>query len=283
MVKMGIWYQILLLTLVSTSGKASPQHTSEPDHNVTKREITPYIIGGSITPVKTAVALLLKVNNRKDYFCAGTILSENIVITAAHCLRNVGSDIDSIIVVAGESDLLLYITGQSNIASEHGVKSAKKHPNYYNVPGEQIIWDFALLEMTTPITIQGNPNTEAALLPPPAMRHAGREVRVGGWGKTGPYAGGSKLHRAIEIPIKWDRECADIYDEAFYPALMFCAGETGTTTCNGDSGAGAIYNGWKQPVIIGVLSFGKKGCARASVYQKIEKALPWISKESKLR
>ena len=135
------------------------------------------------------------------------------------------------------------------------------------------------------ITIDGNAHTEVALLPPPGMRYVGREVRVGGWGRTGPFTGGSTVHRAIDIPIKWGRECGEIFkgEGQFFPDLMFCGGEKGRTTCNGDSGAGAIYNGWSRPIIIGVLSFGIQGCSTSSVYQKIEKALPWIAKETKLR
>ena len=52
--------------------------TNETEHNVTKREVVPYIIGGTITPVKTPVAIVIKSHN--EYFCAGTIISVKLVV-----------------------------------------------------------------------------------------------------------------------------------------------------------------------------------------------------------
>ena len=117
------------------------------------------------------------------------------------------------------------------------------------------------------------------------MRHTGKEVRVGGWGRTGAWFSPSLDHRAIDITIMDDEECLNIYNglAEFIPAKMFCAGRKGKTTCGGDSGAGAIFHGWGQPILLGVVSFGTRGCSEASVFPKIEKALPWIFKETKLR
>ena len=97
-------------------------------------------------------------------------------------------------------------------------------------------WDLALLELDKSLLINNNEFIEAALLPHPAMVHTDREVRVGGWGRTGAWFSLSMDHRAIDITIMEDQECLDIYnDTEFFPRKMFCAGTKGKTTCAGQT------------------------------------------------
>ena len=148
-------------------------------------------------------------------------------------------------------------------------------------------YDLALLELEQPLYLTNNEYIEAAQLPPPAMVHTGKEIQVGGWGVTiAIKRQPSNVHMAINVTIKEDQECVNIYKNGvgdFCPDRMFCAGREFKTTCAGDSGAGAVFNGWGVPIILGVVSYGARGCTHASVYTKIEKALPWIFRETKLK
>ena len=109
-------------------------------------------------------------------------------------------------------------------------------------------------------------------------------MRVGGWGRYTPNSGASLIHQAIDVMINPDEKCSDTYDVGEYlPSLMFCAGERGQTTCRGDSGSGALFSWNNKKILIGVLSFGTKGCRTASVFQRVEKSLPWIFRETHLR
>jgi hypothetical protein len=285
-------FPLLVLTSGKRYGKTENLQISEPKHNMTKRDISPQIIGGSMTPVKTAVAIFIQIGFTKDYQCAGTLISDNIVITAAHCMKGVGSDLNAVIekenmvIVAGESNLRPYFRGESRLSVERGVKSVKIHPNFHAVPGKEYHWDMALLELDESIEMKSNPNIEAAVLPPPAIRHTGKEIRVGGWGKTGGWSQGSADHFAIDMTVKDGQECLEIFSESeFFTDRMFCSGRIGMTTCDGDSGAGAIFKGWGQgvPIILRVVSFGKTLCTTATGYLKIERALDWIFKETKLK
>ena len=76
------------------------------------------------------------------------------------------------------------------------------------------------------MNIETNPRVQAALLPPPGLRHVGKEIKVGGWGKYTVEFLASVVHRAIDIKINPDWECSDSFDYGeFIPSQMFCAGK----------------------------------------------------------
>ena len=276
--------QVILQILVFANVTASEQ-----EHNVTKREIDQQIIGGFAISMPTAVLILIKPDESTTNSCSGTILSEDIILSAGHCFDIPGSYANVTTIVAGVSDLQNYLTGRPNIAQVFNVEKVTIHPRYRHVdgePGEQeeLIWDLAIIKLSSKMEIGTNPNMEAVKLPPPGIRHAGKIVRVGGWGRYTPHSGVSLIHQEIHVMINPDTTCSDTYDVGEYlPSLMFCAGERGQTTCRGDSGSGALINWNNKKILIGVLSFGTKGCKTASVFQRVDKSLPWIFRETKLR
>ena len=57
--------------------------------------------------MSTAVAIFIS----KELKCTGTILSSDMIITAAHCfdyLENIETDVDIVQIVAEEGDLMLH-------------------------------------------------------------------------------------------------------------------------------------------------------------------------------
>ena len=276
-------YLVILLALASASGAVTNHADSDEGYDRVKREFEVHIRNGSPQPMSTAVAIFVKWTDTEPAVlsCSGTILSDDRVITAAHCLE--GIEVDKITVVAGAGDLKNYMMGEENIAKEFSVKKISVHPHYQHLPNEKVVWDLAIMELTTKMPLETNPRMQAAVLPPPGMKITGQEVQVGGWGKQNQYSGISLTHLVINIPINPDEECSNTFEPGeFLRAQMFCAGDGRSTTCRGDSGAGAILRGWKKPIIYGVLSFGTKTCKVPAVFQKIEKSLPWIFKVTKL-
>ena len=234
--------------------------------------------------MKTAVALLFTTesDDTPRMNCSGTVLSSTLVITAGHCVEHVKNNPEFITVVAGEGDLRSYLKGQANIAEVFTVTKVSVHPKYSFVDGVELIWDMAILHTTTEMPIGTNPNIAAAVLPPPGLKYKGKEVRIGGWGKTNSQSGGSPVHLALDMKLNSDEECLEAHPQ-YRSGKMICIGHRKKTTCGGDSGSGAILRGWNKPIILGVLSFGNQACRTPGVYQKLEKSLPWIFKETKLR
>ena len=141
--------------------------------------------------------ILMKRDNRRyeeekyEYECAGTIIGDKHILTAAQCVRCVDNNdcdqsvaIGDMIVVAGEDDMAkLYDDNMELItsgdASLHEVKRIIMHPNYHYPDNK---WDIALLELKTSIIF--NNNIEAARLPPPGMMYTKEWVKTGGWGSV---------------------------------------------------------------------------------------------------
>lgn len=237
------------------------------------------LVRGGVKPteaVRTAVAIL----NQDFPSCSGTVISNKWVMTAAHCFESV-TDLENIKVVSGVMNLL------SSEAVKTGVKRVLKHPNYKRIKNDKLQvldWDLALMELKTPLEIGSNENIAIAVLPPPAMKYTGKIIQVGGWGRIGQFSGLSVNHLSINVSIMKSQKCLESHPaNNFFPDRMLCAGTETETTCNGDSGAGAIYHGWKVPVILGVVSFGKKGCLASTVYTKIDKFLPWIFSQANIK
>merc|ERR1712142_724215 len=241
----------LILLIFPTLCDFSP-YSVQNHHEVVKRDIEPYLIGGEIGSMKTAVAIF--VDNRP--VCSGTILSQDFVVTAVHCVEHL-QNVEKLKLVAGEGDLRSYVEGMSLFAVELEVFKIHIHENFEHEFKKKLIWDLALLEVKTRIPIGGqNPNIEAALLPPPRLSHmTGKEVQIGGWGKTRRYSGSSPVHLVNNLKIKSDRECYAAYDlSEYWPSQMFCLGTENSTSCRGDSGSGAIFRGCNKPVILGKIS-----------------------------
>ena len=240
-------------------------------------------------PVRTAVAILIQ-----DYpSCSGTILSNFWVATAGHCFENV--TVSDLKVVAGVVSLL------SDEAVKVGVKRIVKHPRYKIVENDELKvldWDLALLELDKSLEISSNEMISNAELPLPAVKHHGKPIIIGGWGRTDQYSAPSFNHMSINVTINTTEDCLKTHPVSnFHEDRMFCAGTESETTCPGDStftkhvfhillgdsGAGAIFHGWKVPVLLGVVSFGRIGCQTSTVYTKVDKFLPWIYKQTKIR
>ena len=137
-------------------------------------------------------------------------------------------------VVAGVMNLF------SNARVEVAVKRMIRHPKYKIVKNEDAIlqemdWDLALLELEVSLEIDDNENISKAVLPPPAVKHHGKEITISGWGKTNQYDGYSlEQILSIDVTIKTTEDCLKTFPVNYHEDRMFCAGIVSTTTCKGD-------------------------------------------------
>ncbi|XP_013200191.1 trypsin-3 [Amyelois transitella] len=194
------------------------------------------------------------VNN--SYFCGGIIISENYILTAAHCAQNV--DPATVVLRAGSS-----FRKNGTVIP---IVEVTPHPEYDNPAFDK---DVAVMKTAAPLEF--NERVQAIGLPDleEPVDDSGL-VLVSGWGRTqqGAPTIPERLMEA-ELPVVSHFRCMLVY----YSVLtknMLCAGNFflgGKGTCQGDSGGPAVQNG----KVVGITSFGR-GCAQPlspSVFAKI--------------
>jgi secreted trypsin-like serine protease len=218
----------------------------------------PQIIGGSTTNIDNApwmVQLWYFNADGTAIFCGGTLVAQNKVLTAGHCVD--GLDwADNGVVVADTG-----VLGGTDVSPVALVRSQWLHPSYDGAAYDN---DIALLTLDTPLNLKtlplATPN-DAALYAP------GTQATVYGWGVTDSGVDSQNLAETLQhltLPVNSDTACADELDaavggDAYVAGHMICGGEggtgddaTGKTTCSGDSG-GPLVAGGK---IVGVVSWG---------------------------
>ena len=202
-----------------------------------------------------------------------------MIISAAACFDAGAVDLDNFTIVAG--DLQAYLAGQPNTAEKIGVQGVSIHPHYDHVPGEEPVWNMAIVQLKRKVNFDRNPNMEAAMLPPPGMKHTGKLVQLGGLA-TAP--GGSVYLLAKEAVINPDEHCQDELAEGMFLLEKVRGEKKESSGCEKiAAGSPAIYRGWEKPLVIGMSSVGSSLCTTDEVFTFISKFLPWIFRETRIR
>jgi transmembrane serine protease 11D len=207
---------------------------------------------------------------RRQQFCGGSIIADDWVLTAAHCVQNsiVREDPARVDVVVG--------TPQWAIGGERiKVAQIHKHPNYNPSTMDQ---DFALLRLQRSQTLGQVIKT----MEQNTTVSDGTATCVTGWGATFEGGPGSLNLLGAEVPVVSNDVCnrPESYDGEI-TANMMCAGreEGRGDSCQGDSGGPLSAQLDGRTTLVGVVSFGE-GCARRlkyGVYSRVSAAAPWIA------
>lgn len=240
MVKM--WLSGCALLLVACTVNAPTEENDQP------------ITGGKIDQTHPAVVALVEDDadgKTGTFFCTGTLIRPDIVLTAAHCLVHRG---ERSLHIARDFRAPPSFTsfGRNHFATSRMVQViGRAIPKKYSDTDPQLLNDYAVLRVKTPI----------AGVTPMALRRTpiatGMQVALVGFGLSeGP--GVEKI-----MPLLAQSEIASVKATQFVGAL-------GADTCSGDSGGPALVREGIQEVVAGITSFGPADCTGGGTYTRVD-------------
>jgi secreted trypsin-like serine protease len=265
-----------------------------------------FIVGGS-PAAEGSWPWQVRILDRMDTqtgFCGGSLISEEWVLTAAHCVVSDGQPVDSVVVGYGS----VYQSQLKMIPSARIIV----HPDYLRENHA----DLALIKLSEPIAGAqwipiADPETESRLLVPDV------KLTVTGWGALWDFAGFEEaIHAAeggpgevdtrkllsanalvspeqlhqVEVELIPLDECAAAYkaygeaiqDEMVISQTEICAGSPigAKDSCYGDSGGPLVVpaDNERGYVQVGVVSWGSQ-CGNPvlpGVYNKLARFHDWV-------
>lgn len=230
------------------------------------------IVGGLETSVSVC-PYIVAISKHGRHWCGGSIIDEQWVLTAAHCMQAVFEEDRRILTP-------YTVRAGSSYHSRGGYQARINKlffPHQYNPDGAD--YDFCLLRLDRPLPI----GRSIAVLDLPARDYA-LEVDdilvVSGWGSTDKTGNGHVPDRVrfVPVPLLSTNKCQRAYKFPITPR-MICAGysEGGKDACNHDSGGPAV----RDNILLGVVSFGGRRCGDPNspgVYSRVSALTPWIEK-----
>ncbi|MCP9962200.1 trypsin-like serine protease [Streptomyces somaliensis] len=245
-----------------------------------------YIIGGSPAAI-TEAPWMVQLHYYDDkgttdeaddegFFCGGSLVARNKVLTAAHCVYGLDWARNGA-VVSGTSQMPTVTETGLDL---HGGRIDEITRQWMSPTYDEATisgGDVAVLTLSLPVphrTLQPTQSGDTA------SYQNGVSATVYGWGRTSStsYEGSQTLKKAV-IPMRSDASCSSYYGGHFVAGQMVCAGnpasgeDAGTVSpCNGDSGGPLVVNGR----IAGVVSWGVRDCVASGAYSVYAKTSTYV-------
>nr|AML23866.1 ixominogen [Ixodes ricinus] len=219
-------------------------------------------------------------SGRTMHWCAGAVLSPNLVLSAAHCFKH-SPNASELVVRIGEHRMQT----RDIYEVDFDVEAFKVHQGF---DADTFFNDISLLKLR-PIRNHGilfNDHVMPVCLPTKEDVYApGTSCVIAGWGKTiiNVHQLQSSVLQTAAVPLYEPGQCEQPWVYGYrIKRGMFCAGHVdgGMDACHGDSGGPLVCRSITGNfAVFGIISWGEE-CGlpnRPGVYVKVQEYLDWIA------
>lgn len=257
-------------------------------------QVTKNILGGAETDIDDFPWMALvrvNISQENPFRCAGSLITQRYVLTAAHCVRIHGIPEEKVdLVRLGEHDLRQEKDCQDwncNLPPQDvPIEERIVHPGF-NASLHSSPHDIALLRLKKPVEF--SQFVQPICLPLNKLSektYDGLAMWTAGWGFT-EHGSKSKMKLKVKLPVVPLEACAKKYVRIPLVRSQICAGgEMKKDSCGGDSGAPLMNQDLVGEVVRwilqGIVSFGSSKCGSTGipgVYTRVANYVQWIMNE----
>ncbi|AJR09733.1 serine protease [Photobacterium gaetbulicola] len=239
--------------------------------------------------------------NERTFICGGVVISADVVLTAAHCMRNGFETAKPSKVKVWAGITSIFSAGSLNAVAVHEIVL---HPQYN---ASRFANDMAIVKLSSPLPDNAQPIRLASADDQQRADEAFANgwvtngerqpnLLVSGWGSTdasNASSGATRLRQTLLSGVP-DNICDSMWGANINSSeygIFLCAGSVSPTlgrdSCFGDSGGPLV---WQDPLraadsdfglrLVGLVSFGE-GCAGRlpGVYSEVASQRSWLESE----
>ncbi|XP_075977377.1 transmembrane protease serine 9-like [Anticarsia gemmatalis] len=288
----------LALALVASAEEPSPKLSSVYDYHrrsgipravalqkleaeSTETENAGRIVGGSlidISQVPYQVGLVITINWFWTSVCGGSVISNNRVVTAAHCQHDGVNTATNMVVALGTNTIF---SGGVRLSTRDVTMHPQWNPrNAFN--------DIAVIRL--PSSVSFNNVIQPIALPDNHVNNNfdGWNALASGFGATSDGGSGipsTQRISAVTLPIISNAACTAVYGEWMHNTNICTSGAGGRGTCGGDSGGPLAVLINNSRVLVGVTSYGSSnGCQAGdpAAFARVTSFISWIHSQKQV-